>query len=178
MNIKNIVVGHLATNCYIVEKGDTCIIIDPGAEVDKILKHIDSTKKVLGVFITHGHDDHIGAVVPLVDKYKCPIYNGSNLNEGVNTFANFRFKVIRFPGHLDDQIAFYFEDQNIMFDGDFVFKGSIGRYDLAGASPYDMKDSIKKILTMDPNIILLPGHGERTILKDEIDTLNYFINIL
>ena len=52
MKIKTVVVGDLLTNCYIVEKGDKCIIIDPGAEAEKIISNIDSTKKVIGIFIT------------------------------------------------------------------------------------------------------------------------------
>lgn len=178
MKIKTVVVGDLLTNCYIVEKGDKCIIIDPGAEDTKIIENIDSSMKVIGIFITHGHEDHTGALMSLVDKYNCPIYNGTNLNSGKNTFDNFTFNVEPFPGHLDDLVAFYFVDEKIMFVGDFIFKDSIGRVDMKGASPYDMKQSIKRVLTFDPNITLLPGHGERTVLKDEIDTLNYFMNII
>ena len=178
MNIKTIVVGNLLTNCYVVEKGDKCIIIDPGADQDRIINAIDSTKKVIGIFITHSHEDHIGAVTPLVNKYNCPIYNGNNLNDGNNVFDNFHIAVHHFPGHLDDLVAFHFVDEKIMFVGDFIFKDSIGRVDMKGASPFDMKQSIKKILTFDPDIILLPGHGEKTVLKDEINTLNYFMNII
>lgn len=178
MNIKTIVVGDLLTNCYIVEKGDKCIIIDPGADSDHIISNIDSSKKVVGIFITHSHDDHIGAVTPLVNKYNCPIYNGNNLNSGSNVFENFHFNVEPFPGHLDDLVAFHFVEQKIMFVGDFIFKDSIGRVDLKGASPFDMKQSIKRILTFDNDIILLPGHGEKTILKDEVDNLKYFMSII
>lgn len=178
MNIKVVVVGPLRTNCYIVEKGNSCIIIDPGADPDLIIRNIDKAKKVIGIFITHSHDDHVGALVDLTAKYKCPLYNGNNLTEGTRSFANFSIKIISFPGHLDDQIAFYFEENKVMFDGDFVFKGSIGRYDLKGASPFDMRHSIEKILTMDPEIILLPGHGESTTLKDEIPNLKYFMSII
>ena len=178
MKIKTVVVGDLLTNCYIVEKGDKCIIIDPGAEAEKIISNIDSTKKVIGIFITHSHEDHIGAISPLVDKYKCPIYSGNNLNSGKNTFENFSFNVEPFPGHLDDLVAFHFVDEKIMFVGDFIFKDSIGRVDMKGASPFDMKQSIKRILTFDLDIVLLPGHGEKTILKDEVNTLNYFMNII
>lgn len=178
MNIKNVVVGNLSTNCYIVEKGSSVIVIDLGAEGEKIIANIPSDKKVVGIFVTHGHDDHTGAIVDIMKKYDCPIYNGLNLQEGIHTVDNFKFRVIATPGHKEDQIAFYFEEQKTMFDGDFIFKGSIGRYDLNGSSPYDMKESIKKILTYDPEIILLPGHGERTVLKDEIITLNYFMSII
>ena len=178
MNIKTIVVGMLQTNCYIVERGNTCIIIDPGDEADKILSNIESNKKVLGIFVTHSHDDHVGAVADLMTSLKCPMYSFSNLSEGVNTFENFKFKVIRFPGHKEDCVAFYFEDDKTMFVGDFIFKGSIGRYDLEGASSHDMKQSIAKVLNYDKDIILYPGHGPKTVLSDEINTLNYFMNII
>ena len=60
MNIKRVVVGSLEENCYIVEKNNKCIIIDPGDEADKIISNI--TCEVVGILITHYHFDHIGAL--------------------------------------------------------------------------------------------------------------------
>ena len=70
MNIKVVVVGNLETNCYIIEKGNSILIIDPGAEADKIEAQITSDKNVLGIIITHSHDDHTGASLELMNKYK------------------------------------------------------------------------------------------------------------
>lgn len=178
MNIKVIVVGSLQTNCYILEKGDTVIIIDPGADADLIANNISSERRVLGIIITHSHDDHTGALQELLVKYNTRLYNGHNLTEGSHVIENFTFDVIHTPGHLDDSISIYFKEEKVMFVGDFIFKGGIGRTDLNGASPFDMKQSIKKILNYPKDITLMPGHFGVTLLGDEIDNLNYFLTIL
>ena len=131
MNVKKIVVGELLTNCYIVEKEETCLIIDPGAEPEKIIKHIDPDKRVVGIFITHGHDDHTGAINDVYNKYICPIYTANNLLEEEYEFDEFKFRVIRFPGHKEDSVAFYFELEKVMFVGDFVFKAKSTKHHLS-----------------------------------------------
>ena len=91
MNIKVIVVGSLQTNCYIVERGESVFIIDPGADADVIASNIPSNKKVLGIIITHSHDDHTKAAVELLNKYGTRLYNGHNLCEGNHVIENFSF---------------------------------------------------------------------------------------
>ncbi len=177
MNIKIVVVGNLKTNCYILEKGNNAIVIDPGAEGAKILSNIVD-KKVIGIIITHSHDDHTGAMMDVMNKYNCPIFNGNNLADGKHAIENVTFEVIHTPGHMDDSITIYFKEDNLMFVGDFIFKGGIGRTDLPGASPYDMKQSINKILTYPKDIVLYPGHFNKTTLKDEENNLKYFLSII
>lgn len=178
MNIKTIVVGDLKTNCYLLTKGNYALVIDPGAEGKKILDNIDSSIKVVGIIITHSHDDHTGAMMDVFNKYNCPIYTGNNMVDGKYNIENFTFNVIHTPGHMDDSITIYFKEEKIMFVGDFIFKGGIGRTDMAGASPYDMKESIKKILTYPLDITLYPGHFHSTTLGSEVNNLNYFLNII
>lgn len=178
VNVKVIVVGSLQTNCYILERGESVLIIDPGSDASLIASNIPSNKKVLGIIITHSHDDHTGALKELMDKYNTRLYNGHNLSEGHHVIDNFSFDVLHTPGHLDDSISIYFKEDKIMFVGDFIFKGGIGRTDLPGASAYDMKQSIKKILNYPKDITLMPGHFGVTLLGDEIDNLNYFLTVL
>ena len=178
MNIKVVTVGEYQTNCYIVEKGNTCIIIDPGAEPERIIANIDYQKDVAGIFITHSHQDHIGAITEIFRKYNCPIYSKSNLKDGKNKVDNFEFEMISFPGHLGDEVAYYFPEYKLMFDGDFVFKGGIGRTDMDGASAMDMKLSVQNILRYPDDISLYPGHGEATTIKAERGNLNYFAKVL
>lgn len=175
MKISVVVVGELQTNCYIIEKGSSVLIIDPGADADLIAKHISSDKRVLGIIITHSHADHTGASVELLNKYGTRLFNSRNLVEGHHTLENFSFDVIKTPGHLDDSISIYFKEDKVMFVGDFIFKGGIGRTDLAGASPFDMKESIKRILKYPEDITLYPGHYGSTTLAAEINNLNYFL---
>ena len=176
MNIKTIVVGPLQTNCYIVEKGNCCLVIDPGDEANKIIENI--TCKVVGIIVTHSHDDHIGALTPLITKYGARLYNMNNMPEGQFSIENFQFEVIHTPGHMNDEITLYFAEEKVMFVGDFIFKGSIGRMDLPGGSTFDMRLSIKKILEYPKDVTLYPGHYGITTLESEVPTLNYYLNII
>ena len=90
----------------------------------------------------------------------------------------FKFRVIKFPGHKEDSVAFYFELEKVMFVGDFVFKDSIGRIDLKGASPYDMKKSIQKLLEYPKDVTLFPGHMGKTTIGEEVESLNNFMSII
>ena len=174
MNLKTLIVGELKTNCYIIEKGNSCIIIDPGAQADVIMQNVNPNTKLVGIFVRHSHDDHIGAIRDILAKNTVPIYSIANLKEGLNKIENFDINVIYTPGHKDDCITLYFEQEKVMFCGDFIFKDGIGRIDLEDASPLDMKLSIDKILQYPDDIVLCPGHGPMTKLGDERANLNYF----
>ena len=164
MNIKVIKVGMLETNCYILENDEECLIIDPGDDVDKICDNI--SKKVVGVLLTHRHFDHVGALEGILNIYKVPVYNKSNLDEGDIFIGSFKFSVNYNPGHTMDSISFIFDD--IMFSGDFVFEGCIGRWDLGGDFSL-MQSSIKFLLKSNINYKIYPGHGNITTLEKERD---------
>lgn len=165
MKINRVVVGPIQTNCYILEIDDKCLVIDPGEEYDKIKEAI-GLKEVIGVIITHYHFDHIGAL----DSFdKSLILDKSNLEEKEYDIKGFNFEVIYTPGHKEDSITIYFKQENIMFTGDFIFKGTIGRMDLPGGSQKDMINSLEKMKKYDKNIKVYPGHGEYTYLYNEID---------
>ncbi len=170
MNIKTVVVGELETNTYIIEKNDECIIIDPGDDFDKISKNI--SKKVIGVLLTHKHFDHIGALNDCINFYNVKVYDKSNLKEGKNFISNFTFDVIFNPGHTLDSISFIFDE--VMFSGDFIFYGTIGRWDLGGDFSL-MKDSIRNILKSNINYKIYPGHGDITYLDNEREMLEYYL---
>lgn len=163
MQINRVVVGPLETNCYILIKDDKCLVIDPGDEIDKIKKEIGN-KEVVGVIVTHYHFDHIGAL-NYFDKDL--ILDKSNLEEKEYNINGFNFEVIYTPGHKEDCITIYFKEENIMFTGDFIFEGTIGRMDLEGGSIIDMKKSLDKIKKYDGSIKIYPGHGNSTYLYKE-----------
>ena len=175
MNIEKVIVGELNTNCYILSINNKVLVIDPGDEFKKIDKIINN-RKVLGIIITHYHFDHIGALKEIKEKYNVKIYDRYNLHEGINNIDDFIFEVIYTPGHKDDEITIYFRKEKIMFCGDFIFKNSIGRCDLSGGNILDMMDSINKIKKYDKDIIIYPGHGEKTTLGYEINNNIYFNN--
>ena len=166
MDIKCVVVGYLDENCYVLSKNGNCLIVDPGDNYNKIREQIGDNK-VLGVLITHSHADHIGALRNFLTKRSIKIFKRSNLEEKEYSIGDFKFNVIHTPGHSKDSVTFYFEEDNCMFIGDFIFKDSIGRVDLPGGSNAEMSRSISKILKYDDKIILYPGHGDSTTLGNE-----------
>lgn len=164
MNVKRILVGPLQANCYILTIEKDNIIIDPGSEADKIKNSIKG--KVICILITHHHDDHTGALEEIKETFNCPIYDFSNLQEQKYQINNFYFEVIYTKGHTDDSITYYFYKDKIMFTGDFLFKGTIGRTDLETGNVIEMQKSINKIKTYH-DIKIYPGHGEETTINDE-----------
>ena len=170
MNIKCIVTGVLDENCYVLTKDNKALIIDPGDDYPKI-KEALGDNKLLGVLITHSHFDHIGALRNFLTKRSIKIFKKSSVEEKEYEIGNFKFECLYTPGHSKDSISFYFREEETMFVGDFIFKGSTGRTDLPSGDSNDMKESIKKILTYDENTKLYPGHGEPTTLKDEKENI-------
>jgi len=86
----------------------------------------------------------------------------------------FGFKVIDTPGHTIGSKCFYNDDAKIIVTGDTLFKDSVGRTDLPTGSTNLLKKSIEKILKYDENIVVLPGHGPITKIKNEQKSKNYF----
>lgn len=173
MNIKCVVTGYLDENCYILSKNDTCLIVDPGDDFLKIKEAI-GTDKVLGVLITHSHVDHIGALRNFLTKRSIKIFKRSNLEEKEYEIGDFKFKCFHTPGHSKDSVSFYFEENNAMFVGDFIFEGSIGRVDLPGGSQSEMEVSLNRFKDFEDDITLYPGHGNTTSLLHEKETNPYF----
>lgn len=172
MEIIKVITGTLDENCYVLKQKNTCLVVDPGDNYQKI-KEVISDAKVLGVLITHSHFDHIGALRNFLVKRSVKIFKKSNLEEKEYTIGDFKFKAIYTPGHSKDSVTFYFEEEKVMFIGDFIFKDSIGRCDLPGGSTTDMKESINKIKKYPKDITLYPGHNEETTLKDELENNPY-----
>lgn len=168
MEIDIVKVGKLRCNCYILSKNNKVLIIDPGDDIEKIKDKIGN-RLLVGIIITHYHFDHIGAMEDLIKEYNVLVYDRYNMNEGINKIDDFLFEVIYTPGHKEDLITIYFKENKVMFCGDFIFKNSIGRCDLDGGDFFEMIKSLKKIFKYDNDIILYPGHGEETILCDEIN---------
>ncbi len=173
MKIESIKVGLLECNCYLVIKDNYVIVIDPGDDYDKIINKIKD-RKVVAILITHRHFDHIQALSKLEEKYRVKVYEKSNLEEKEYEIFPFKFEVIYTKGHSPDSVTYYFKEDKIMFVGDFIFSGSIGRCDLEGGNYKEMQDSISKIKKYDDEIIIYPGHGNKTTLKEEKTNNIYF----
>lgn len=196
--IIRLTVGPLQENCYIVyNKENECVIIDPGYESQRIIDTIEKEKlKPLYILLTHGHIDHIGAVKDLKDKYGIFVYihnkdkdmlekpnknsaslygmsvNGAKVDYFVKEgndikFSDDSFKVIETPGHTGGGVCYKLD--NILFSGDTLFLGSIGRYDFPESSGLDLMNSLKKLTLLDKDTIVLPGHGPETSIEYELN---------
>jgi glyoxylase-like metal-dependent hydrolase (beta-lactamase superfamily II) len=173
MQVKTVKVGYLQTNCYILIKGNDCLIIDPGDEEEKIIKEI-SDLNVLGIIITHLHFDHIMSVDAIKNKYNAKVYDINSLEEKEYNINDFKFDVIYTKGHHITSITIYFKEEKLMFTGDFLFKESIGRTDMPTGSDFEMKKSLEKIKKYPKDIIIYPGHGDKSTLQHEF-MYNYYL---
>lgn len=155
---------------------------------------------------THCHLDHIFGDGFMVERYKtgshCHIeelYNRKNavnvasvfglimnsppepesfLTDGqVITFGHTGLVALHVPGHSAGSLAYYSEDEKVVFTGDALFSGSIGRTDLPGGNYETLLNSIKKkLFSLPPDTMVYPGHGEPTTIEKEIRTNPYFIH--
>lgn len=196
MKILSKAFGAVMTNCYILKDELGEIVIDPGeGSYTWIKKHC---KNILAVLNTHGHYDHTYDDA-LLQEDGCKIYIHKDdafwiindpmglvkscspdvLVNGDDEFkiGNFVVKFHHFPGHTPG--CCMVEINDVMFSGDFLFLGSIGRYDFPFSNRKDMKNSLQKIKTISQksqNFTLYPGHGAITTLDKERDTIEYFLN--
>ena len=166
LEVRKIKVGYLQSNCYILVEDNKCIVIDPGDQFYSIQDQIGKNH-LIGVLITHRHEDHIGALKHLVEEYNVPVYDYTNLKEGRVDLDVFHFDVLYTPGHTSDCVTYIFNDYNFMFTGDFLFKDTIGRTDLPTGDMNQMKNSLRKISEYSGRFRVYPGHGDTTTLEDE-----------
>ncbi len=205
MFFKAIHVGNLQTNCYILGCKETkeCLVIDPGDEGERILNIIEQEGyKLEKVINTHGHWDHIGANFYLKSKTNAKIYiheddaaflRDENLSlmswvaKGEKTvdadeilkdgdtikLGLLNLKVIHTPGHTPGGISL--QVKNLLFTGDTLFAGSIGRTDLPGGDYDEIIKSLKtKLAPLDDNLEVYPGHGPKTTLGYEKSNNPFF----
>jgi len=191
MEIRTLKLGIYQTNTYILISNNQVIIIDPVSKADRIQAVIKENERVVGICLTHGHFDHIGAVDDLVELYKCPVYiheddfdltqdpekNYSqtkkiklktklNFYKDITQIDSFKFEVFHTPGHTKGSVCLKFD--NDLFTGDTLFKGSIGRTDLFGGNAQQMKQSLRFIRALNHDYIIYPGHDNKTTLFEEL----------
>ncbi|MBR0138531.1 MAG: MBL fold metallo-hydrolase [Erysipelotrichaceae bacterium] len=194
MEIIKLTVGLFQTNCYILIKEDTALIVDPGASARKIAsileQHPECTKKA--VLLTHGHLDHIGAVDALYKKYGLDVWCSRddeklltdekfNSLAGISVTVNcpvkwidspelqigaFDIKVYFTPGHTSGSVMYLIE--GILFSGDTLFRESVGRTDLYSGSNHQLMESLKVLNQFDPSTRVLPGHEDETTIGHEL----------
>lgn len=94
----------------------------------------------------------------------------------INFGNGYLFKVIETPFHTNGSVCYLCEKENALFSGDTLFKGSIGRTDLPTGSERLVNSSLKKLLNLNPKLVVYAGHGETTTLEKEISSNPYLVS--
>lgn len=190
--------GALQTNCYIIEGEDKqAVVIDP-ASSSEVLMFLNSKGLTLGaIILTHGHFDHFAGVPELVRRTGCEVI-GARLDEemfksAAKSWADFMpnipfepvsldrsfadgeeftvcgltFRAMGTPGHTAGCCMLFMGD--VIFAGDTLFCGSIGRTDGYSASGAEMGRSLQKIAEIEGDYKIYSGHGDSTMLSFEKD---------
>jgi glyoxylase-like metal-dependent hydrolase (beta-lactamase superfamily II) len=198
LQVEPLIVGPLFSNCYIVwdDEANEGVVIDPGDDAEAILKRV----KELGINVkyilaTHGHFDHVGAVMPLKRELKAEFFAHKGdfffIEDGVTSargwgvhieqpptpdrfieegdtvkIGKFKLKVLHTPGHSPGGVSFL--NDRMVFCGDTLFQGSIGRTDFRQGSFEDISQSIKtRLYVLPDDTIVYTGHGPITSIGDE-----------
>lgn len=179
-----------------IETGEM-LIVDPGDESDKIQHKITQMQgKPVGILLTHGHFDHILAAEQICEKYNIPIYASANEEKTlqdpqvnlsafgrggcavkadvyladlqVENLAGFKIQMIETPGHTPGSCCYYLKDEGVLFSGDTVFCGSVGRTDFPGGSTSAIVKSLHRLLDSLPDETeVYPGHDASTTIGYE-----------
>ena len=171
-------------------------VIDPGGNSDRIVSALQREKlKPVCIVNTHGHGDHIAANTTIKEIYGIPVYihadDADMLTSAAKNLSGFigmgfacppadkkltdgdaiqigtiQAKVLHTPGHTPGGICLLAGD--LLFSGDTLFAESIGRTDFPGGSYRQLLTSIKdRLMTLDDNVIVYPGHGPDTTIGHE-----------
>jgi hydroxyacylglutathione hydrolase len=194
-----------ATNCWLLaaEGREEAVIIDPGFSPDRVRALLDTAgKRPVAVLATHGHYDHVGAADELCAT-DLPFYIhkgdeqalidpqawGAGMPVPVETpkdmrtfsdgdvleLAGIPLEVLHTPGHTPGSSCF--RTEGLLFSGDLVFRGAIGRYDFPNSSAEDMWASLGRFRALPDDVDVYPGHGDTTTVELERRTNPFLVNL-
>lgn len=173
------------------------LIVDPGGDADKIISAINDEKlNPVAILLTHGHFDHASRADEVAERFGIEIYAEEHEKETLeNTalnlshwegrarvyhadhylkdeqeidLAGFHIRVFHTPGHTVGGCCYYFPYQDVIFSGDTLFCGSVGRTDFEKGSSSELLRSIReKLMTLPDNVTVYPGHNEITGIGTE-----------
>ena len=175
--------GGFEVNSYVVHAPEGDIVVDAGAEPEKIMDAVRAP--VVAILVTHGHADHVDALEDIrratgATVYMHPadaqtagvkVYEPLQDEEGM-ALAGQGFYVLHTPGHSPGSVSFLVDSNQIV--GDLILPGSVGRTDLGGASWEEIELSIRRVMPYwEPSTRLYAGHGDVMVAMEELETNPY-----
>jgi hydroxyacylglutathione hydrolase len=155
---------------WLIHNGITAVAVDPG-EFAPVMAALNKHQLSLAaIVLTHRHDDHIGGVPGLLEKFTVPVFGPRKEKEHIPTLTHpvsegdsvtipalaLRLKVLDTPGHTIGHIAYVAEAQRWLFCGDTLFAGGCGR--LFEGTPQQMTESLAKFLVLPDNTLVYCAH--------------------
>ena len=189
VEIHKVVVGPMDNNVYVLrctETGDA-VLLDAANEHDRLLE-LCKALGVRSVLETHGHWDHIQAVpqlrdagysvsVTAEDAGMLPSYDEVLEDESTIKVGRLRLHTLLTPGHTPGSMCFRLEGHPVLFSGDTLFPGGPGATGFEGGDFPTIIHSIEdRLLTLPPDTLVLPGHGDSTTIGDERPHLQEWID--
>lgn len=174
------------------------VIVDPGADAGRIQEALAAEgARASAIWLTHAHFDHVGAIADLHEAEPRPVLlhpddqrlydhatvqaaayglmvrspeaptsplaHGQTVRVGSHTA-----RCLHTPGHAPGHVAFWFEEAGVVVAGDALFRGSIGRTDIAFADHDTLLRSIREqLLPLPDDTVVYPGHGPATTIGAE-----------
>lgn len=195
IKVRHTVLGALANNCYLLtdEQSGKSALVDCTEASGKMLEFIGDAQLEY-ILLTHGHFDHIGGVAEIRDQFGAKIVIGKPdagmLSSGRLSLAAFSFThqnnteaditvedgdtltlgdtvitVMATPGHTKGGVCYIADD--VIFTGDTLFCGDCGRTDFPGGSSEEIRQSLKRLASLEKNYTVYPGHEEFSTLDFE-----------
>ena len=180
------------------------VVIDPGDNAGELIARLRELRaRVVAYLLTHGHVDHLTALPALAAACPAPVHLHARdaewcfternalpgfyaapgrpdaplvlVQEGdVLELAGGRWTVIETPGHTPGGICWRLDPDQVLFSGDTLFRGTVGRTDLPGGDSRTLSRSLHKLAKLPGELVVYPGHGGPTTLGFEKQN-NYFL---
>lgn len=207
LTIHRLTVGTLSANCYLVADAQkNALVIDPGACPDSLGRYItDKGVHIKAYVLTHSHLDHISALDELAEAIPSEVAMHPEENDWAfceknawlpayprtrdvaitrplrhqQTFTDggLAYSVIHTPGHSPGSVCLWFPKEKLVFTGDTLFAGTVGRTDLHRSSFTSLVRSLGVFLLMPPDTAIYAGHGEPTTVAAELKSNPYMRDI-